>query len=67
MFVWSPPSAVLSAGAITTAKRIGVSSGTAHAIFGSFVYQHLVAGRPGPDWAERVVDTLWAGFAADGH
>ncbi len=39
----------------------------AHAIFGSFVYHHLVAGRPGPGWAERVVDTLWAGIAADGR
>src|SRR5919198_4511974 len=29
MFVCSPPSAVLSAGAMTTANRIGVSSGTA--------------------------------------
>jgi AcrR family transcriptional regulator len=37
----------------------------AHAVFGSFVYHHLVAGRPGPEWAEKVVDTLWAGFASD--
>jgi AcrR family transcriptional regulator len=35
-----------------------------HAVFGSFVYQYLVAGRPGPGWAERVVDTLWPAFAA---
>jgi AcrR family transcriptional regulator len=35
----------------------------AHAVFGSFVYHHLVAGRPGPNWAEQVVDTLWPGFA----
>ena len=36
----------------------------AHAILGSFVYQQLVAGRPGPGWAEDVVDTLWPAFAA---
>jgi AcrR family transcriptional regulator len=39
----------------------------AHAVFGSFVYQHLVAGRPGRGWAEQVVDTLWPGFAANGR
>jgi AcrR family transcriptional regulator len=38
----------------------------AHAVFGSFVYHHLVAGRPGRGWAEQVVDTLWPGFAAAG-
>jgi AcrR family transcriptional regulator len=38
----------------------------AHAVFGSFVYHHLVAGRPGRGWAEQVVDTLWQGFAANG-
>jgi AcrR family transcriptional regulator len=39
----------------------------AHAIFGSFVYHHLVAGRPGRGWAEEVVDTLWPAFAAPGR
>jgi AcrR family transcriptional regulator len=38
----------------------------AHAVFGSFVYHHLVAGRPGRGWAEQVVDTLWPGIAAAG-
>jgi AcrR family transcriptional regulator len=38
----------------------------AHAVFGSFVYHHLVAGRPGRGWAEQVVDTLWPGFAGPG-
>jgi AcrR family transcriptional regulator len=35
----------------------------AHAVFGSFVYHQLVAGRPGPGWAEQAVDTLWPAFA----
>lgn len=39
----------------------------AHAVFGSFVYHYLVAGRPGRGWAERVVDGLWRGFAAGGR
>jgi AcrR family transcriptional regulator len=39
----------------------------AHAVFGSFVYHHLVAGRPGRGWAEQVVDTLWPGFVANGR
>ena len=36
----------------------------AHAVMGSFVYQHLVVGPPGRDWPEQVVDNLWPGFAA---
>jgi AcrR family transcriptional regulator len=36
----------------------------AHAVMGSFLYQYLLIGRPGKDWSEQVVDTLWAGFAA---
>jgi AcrR family transcriptional regulator len=39
----------------------------AHALLGSFVYNSLVAGRPGPGWAEEVVDTLWPAFAATGN
>lgn len=35
----------------------------AHAVFGSFVYHYLVQGRPRRGWSERVVDTLWGGFA----
>src|SRR5436190_3082900 len=35
----------------------------ANAVFGSFVYHHLVTGRPGPGWAEQVVNTLWRAFA----
>jgi AcrR family transcriptional regulator len=38
----------------------------AHAVFGSFVYHSLVAGRPGRGWAEQVVDTLWPAFAVTG-
>jgi AcrR family transcriptional regulator len=36
----------------------------AHAVFGSFVYTYMAAGRPPKGWSERVVDTLWPAFAA---
>jgi AcrR family transcriptional regulator len=36
----------------------------AHAVMGSFIYQYLTVGRPPKGWSERVVDTLWPGFAA---
>jgi AcrR family transcriptional regulator len=35
-----------------------------HALFGSFVYNYLVAGRPTHKWVEEVVDMLWPAFAA---
>jgi hypothetical protein len=31
---------------------------------GSFMFYNLAIGRPPQGWAEQVVDTLWAGFAA---
>jgi AcrR family transcriptional regulator len=36
----------------------------AHAVMGSFVFHYLSVGRPAKGWSERVVDTLWPGFAA---
>ena len=36
----------------------------AHALLGSFLFQHLTVGAHRKDWSERVVDTLWPGFAA---
>jgi AcrR family transcriptional regulator len=36
----------------------------AHALLGSFFIRYLERGRPGPRWAEEVVQTLWPAFAA---
>ncbi len=36
----------------------------AEAVFGSFVYHYLVAGKPRRGWSERVIETLWPAFAA---
>ena len=36
----------------------------ANALMGSFVARYLSMGRPGPGWAEQVVDMLWPAFAA---
>ena len=36
----------------------------AHAVLGSFMFQTLTVGRPAKGWSEKVVDTLWPGFAA---
>ena len=36
----------------------------AHALLGSFMFHNLTVGRPAKGWSERVVDTLWPGFAA---
>ena len=36
----------------------------ANALMGSFVARYLSVGRPGPGWAEQVVDMLWPAFAA---
>jgi AcrR family transcriptional regulator len=36
----------------------------AHALMGSFIFSYLADGRPKKGWSERVVDTLWPGFAA---
>ena len=36
----------------------------AHALMGSFMFQTLTVGRPAKGWSERVIDTLWPGFAA---
>ena len=36
----------------------------AHAVMGSFLFHYLSVGRPQKGWSERVVDTLWPGFAA---
>jgi AcrR family transcriptional regulator len=35
-----------------------------HALMGSFMVYNLASDRPPKGWAERVVDTLWSGFAA---
>lgn len=35
-----------------------------NALMGSFLYHSLSIGRPPAGWSERVVDTLWPGFAA---
>jgi len=35
-----------------------------HALFGSFIYSYMIAGRPSTGWAARVVDELWPAFAA---
>jgi AcrR family transcriptional regulator len=35
-----------------------------NALMGSFLAHYLAIGRPDRGWAERVVDTLWPGFAA---
>jgi AcrR family transcriptional regulator len=34
-----------------------------YALMGSFMFYNLAHGRPPKGWAERVVDTLWPGFA----
>jgi AcrR family transcriptional regulator len=36
----------------------------AQAMLGSFVAEYMSVGRPQKGWSERVVDTLWPGFAA---
>jgi AcrR family transcriptional regulator len=36
----------------------------AYALMGSFIYYYLLKGRPQKGWSEKVVDTLWPGFAA---
>lgn len=36
----------------------------AQALVGSFVAHYMMIGRPAKGWSERVVDTLWRGFAA---
>jgi AcrR family transcriptional regulator len=35
-----------------------------HALMGSFMVYNLASDRPPKGWAERIVDTLWQGFAA---
>jgi AcrR family transcriptional regulator len=35
----------------------------AHAVLGSFMIHYLTEGRPAKGWSERVLDTLWPGFA----
>jgi AcrR family transcriptional regulator len=35
-----------------------------HALMGSFMVYNLASDRPPKGWAERIVDTLWSGFAA---
>jgi AcrR family transcriptional regulator len=34
-----------------------------HALMGSFMVHNLASDRPPKGWAERIVDTLWRGFA----
>ena len=36
----------------------------AEALMGSFMFHFLTSGRPAKGWSERVVDTLWPGFAS---
>jgi AcrR family transcriptional regulator len=36
----------------------------AHALLGSFFIRYLERGRPGPQWTEATVETLWPAFAA---
>jgi hypothetical protein len=36
----------------------------AHALLGSFFMRYLERGRPGPRWAEGIVEALWPAFAA---
>jgi len=36
----------------------------AHAVIGSFIFQHLIVGHPRKGWSEQIIDTLWSGFAA---
>jgi AcrR family transcriptional regulator len=36
----------------------------AHAVMGSFMFHYLTVGPPKKGWSERVVETLWRGFAA---
>jgi AcrR family transcriptional regulator len=35
----------------------------AHAVMGSLILHHLTSGHPRKGWSERVIDTLWPGFA----
>jgi hypothetical protein len=36
----------------------------AHALLGSFFIHYLERGRPRPEWAGGIVETLWPAFAA---
>ena len=36
----------------------------AQAVMGSFLWHYMYSGRPKRGWAQRVVETLWPGFAA---